>query len=137
MMLSSAVATKRSSACPHAPQGSGPTRGAAPRRVSTTNLVLGCAFAVVAQFAACAPRPTETRAPETAPAKTAVASPDQMAGVKIARTLAESIPGTAPALPDTKGAPNVLWILLDDVGYGASSAFGGGARTPVIEALSK
>lgn len=26
-----------------------------------------------------------------------------------------------------KGAPNVLIILLDDVGFGASSAFGGGS----------
>jgi hypothetical protein len=29
-----------------------------------------------------------------------------------------------------KGAPNVLVILLDDVGYGASSAFGGPCNTP-------
>lgn len=27
------------------------------------------------------------------------------------------------------GAPNVLLILLDDVGFGASSAFGGPCRT--------
>ena len=28
------------------------------------------------------------------------------------------------------GAPNVLIILLDDVGFGASSAFGGPCQTP-------
>ena len=49
--------------------------------------------------------------------------------------------------PDTKyppikdlrppaGAPNVLVILLDDVGFGASSAFGGPCRTPNFEKLA-
>lgn len=34
------------------------------------------------------------------------------------------------------GAPNVLVVLLDDVGFGASSAFGGPCRTPVAERLA-
>ncbi len=34
-----------------------------------------------------------------------------------------------------KGAPNVLIILIDDVGFGASSAFGGPCRTPSFERL--
>ena len=34
------------------------------------------------------------------------------------------------------GAPNVLIILLDDVGFGASSAFGGPCNTPTIERLA-
>jgi arylsulfatase A-like enzyme len=34
------------------------------------------------------------------------------------------------------GAPNVLLILLDDVGFGASSAFGGPCRTPATERLA-
>jgi arylsulfatase A-like enzyme len=34
-----------------------------------------------------------------------------------------------------EGAPNVLVILLDDVGFGASSAFGGPAATPTAERL--
>jgi arylsulfatase len=55
----------------------------------------------------------------------------------IRKTYAESKPGTAPTLPVAKGAPNVIWILLDDVGYGASSTFGGGARTPVLDSLAK
>src|SRR3954453_13624017 len=49
--------------------------------------------------------------------------------------------------PDTKfppikplrppaGAPNVLVILLDDVGFGASSAFGGPCHTPTAERLA-
>ena len=35
-----------------------------------------------------------------------------------------------------KGAPNVLVILLDDVGFGASSAFGGPCDTPTAERLA-
>jgi hypothetical protein len=34
------------------------------------------------------------------------------------------------------GAPNVLVVLLDDVGFGASSAFGGPCATPTAERLS-
>ena len=32
-----------------------------------------------------------------------------------------------------KGAPNVLVILLDDVGFGATSAFGGPCNTPNVD----
>ena len=35
-----------------------------------------------------------------------------------------------------EGAPNVLVILLDDVGFGAASAFGGPCRTPTAERLA-
>jgi arylsulfatase A-like enzyme len=34
------------------------------------------------------------------------------------------------------GAPNVLIVLIDDVGFGASSAFGGPCQTPVAERLA-
>ena len=36
-----------------------------------------------------------------------------------------------------KGAPNVLLILLDDVGFGASSTFGGPIATPTLDRLAK
>src|SRR5258705_5487954 len=41
-------------------------------------------------------------------------------------------PPITPLRPPA-GAPNVLVILLDDVGFGASSAFGGPCRTPTAE----
>jgi arylsulfatase len=44
-------------------------------------------------------------------------------------------PPIVPLRPP-KGAPNVLVILLDDVGFGASSAFGGPCRTPTAERLA-
>jgi arylsulfatase A-like enzyme len=45
-------------------------------------------------------------------------------------------PPIVPLRPPT-GAPNVLVILLDDVGFGASSAFGGPIQTPSAERLAK
>jgi arylsulfatase len=35
-----------------------------------------------------------------------------------------------------KGAPNILIVLIDDVGFGASSAFGGPCHTPTAERLA-
>jgi arylsulfatase A-like enzyme len=46
-----------------------------------------------------------------------------------------SYPPIEPLLPP-EGAPNVLIVLLDDVGFGASSAFGGPCRTPTAERLA-
>jgi arylsulfatase len=45
-------------------------------------------------------------------------------------------PPITPLRPPA-GAPNVLVILLDDVGFGASSAFGGPCQTPTAERLAK
>ncbi len=44
-------------------------------------------------------------------------------------------PPIEPLLPPD-GAPNVLIVLLDDVGFGASSAFGGPCATPNAERLA-
>ena len=44
-------------------------------------------------------------------------------------------PAIEPLLPP-EGAPNVLIVLLDDVGFGASSAFGGPCATPTAERLA-
>lgn len=35
-----------------------------------------------------------------------------------------------------KDAPNVIWILIDDVGFGASSTFGGIIPTPTFDSLA-
>src|SRR5271157_766226 len=44
-------------------------------------------------------------------------------------------PPITPLRPP-KGAPNVLIVLIDDVGFGASSAFGGPCHTPNFEKLA-
>ena len=46
-----------------------------------------------------------------------------------------SFPPIEPLLPP-EGAPNVLIVLLDDVGFGASSVFGGPCNTPTAERLA-
>ena len=52
------------------------------------------------------------------------------------RTRTRRIPPIEPLLPP-EGAPNVLIILVDDVGFGASSAFGGPCATPNAERLAE
>ena len=46
-----------------------------------------------------------------------------------------SFPPIEPLRPPA-GAPNVLVVLLDDVGFAASSAFGGPVNTPTAERLA-
>jgi arylsulfatase A-like enzyme len=46
-----------------------------------------------------------------------------------------SYPPILPLRPPA-GAPNVLVVLIDDVGFGASSAFGGPCQTPNFERLA-
>jgi arylsulfatase A-like enzyme len=46
-----------------------------------------------------------------------------------------TFPPIEPLRPPA-GAPNVLVVLLDDTGFGASSAFGGPCSTPVAERLA-
>ncbi len=46
-----------------------------------------------------------------------------------------SYPPIVPLRPP-KGAPNVLVVLIDDAGFGSSSAFGGPCQTPTFERLA-
>jgi arylsulfatase A-like enzyme len=46
-----------------------------------------------------------------------------------------AFPPITPLRPP-EGAPNVLVVLIDDVGFGASSAFGGPCKTPNAERLA-
>jgi arylsulfatase A-like enzyme len=52
-----------------------------------------------------------------------------------AKDPAAKFPPIEPLRPP-EGAPNVLIVLLDDVGFGASSAFGGPCATPTAERLA-
>ena len=40
-------------------------------------------------------------------------------------------------VPAPEGAPNVVIILIDDVGFGAASTFGGPIATPTLEHLAQ
>ena len=56
---------------------------------------------------------------------------------KIGRTAAESTPDFPKGITAPKGAPSVLLILTDDVGFSASSTFGGAIPTPTMDQLAK
>src|SRR5262245_31340510 len=55
---------------------------------------------------------------------------------KIGRTVKDSKPDFPKEVQAPKGAPNVLLILTDDVGFGASSTFGGPIPTPTFDKLA-
>jgi len=54
----------------------------------------------------------------------------------IGRTLAESKEWWPEPVKAPAGAPNVVWILLDDVGFGAAATFGGLIQTPTFDILA-
>jgi len=54
----------------------------------------------------------------------------------IGKTVADSKESWTENTKAPKGAPNVVWILLDDVGFGASSTFGGVISTPTFDSLA-
>jgi Arylsulfatase A and related enzymes len=55
---------------------------------------------------------------------------------EIGLTPRDSTPSTGRDVIVSKDAPNILVILTDDVGFGASSVFGGPVETPTFEALA-
>jgi len=55
---------------------------------------------------------------------------------KIGRTVKESVPDFPKSPEAPKGAPKILLILTDDVGFGASSTFGGPIQTPTMDRFS-
>ena len=64
-------------------------------------------------------------------------APDFRFEGNVGRTVQDSDPATFPPIVrPPKGAPNVLLILLDDVGFGEFSVFGGGVPSPNMEKLA-
>lgn len=56
----------------------------------------------------------------------------------VPRTAADIQPPAWPAISQpAEDAPSVILIMTDDVGFGASSTFGGAVPTPVFDALAK
>jgi arylsulfatase A-like enzyme len=55
---------------------------------------------------------------------------------KIAVSVKHSTPERTQPVRAPQGAPNIVLILLDDVGFGASSTFGGPAQTPELDKLA-
>src|SRR5262245_21389313 len=55
---------------------------------------------------------------------------------EIGRTIEGSKPDYPQPVRAPQGAPNVLLILLDDVGFGMTSTFGGPVPTPNLDKLA-
>lgn len=57
---------------------------------------------------------------------------------KIAPSVGESDPIDWPKeIAAPEGAPNVLLVMMDDVGFGASSTFGGPIPTPTLDRVAR
>jgi arylsulfatase A-like enzyme len=54
----------------------------------------------------------------------------------VGRTLADSKEWWPEPVKAPAGAPNIVWILLDDVGFGATATFGGLIQTPTFDVLA-
>ena len=76
-------------------------------------------------------------APTTGDDSVVLPQPEQPFKGKIGRTAADSTPDFPKGIEAPKGAPNVLLIMTDDVGWGASSTFGGPIPTPTYDKLAK
>jgi arylsulfatase len=63
--------------------------------------------------------------------------PESTFSGRIGRTLEESEPAWAAPLRARKGAPNVLFIVLDDTGFGQLGCYGSPIHTPNIDRLAK
>jgi len=62
--------------------------------------------------------------------------PDSTFTGVVGRTLADSVPAYPEAIHAPDGAPNIIVILIDDAGYGATSTFGGMVNTPALDKLA-
>lgn len=62
--------------------------------------------------------------------------PAKFGGV-VKESAKDSTPYWPPTVVPPKGAPNVLLILMDDVGYGVSGTFGGVIPTPTLDRIAK
>ncbi|WP_036484093.1 arylsulfatase [Myxosarcina sp. GI1] len=73
------------------------------------------------------------KAPQTV---TQLPKPDPVFKGRVGKTYKDSVPSYPQPLEAPEGDPNVLIILLDDVGFGMTSTFGGPVPTPNLDKLA-
>jgi arylsulfatase len=96
-------------------------------------LLLGTASAVAATALGPSVLPRVARAADQ---DTVLPRPEAPFHGKIGRTVKESTPDFPKSVEAPEGAPNILLILTDDVGFGASSTFGGPIQTPNFQRVA-
>lgn len=78
------------------------------------------------------------KSPDVAATPDHLPRPDFHFTGQIGRTYKGSDPAEFPQPTEApKGAPNIVLILLDDVGFGQFSTFGGGVPSPTMDRLAK
>jgi len=83
-----------------------------------------------------APRTAAPSAPNATTAPTVLPYPDPAFKGKVGRTVKDSTPDFPTEVQAPRGAPNILLIMTDDVGFGAASTFGGPIPTPTMDKLA-
>ena len=97
---------------------------------------LFAALALAAGIAGCtgAPKPTATAAGGLD--RTILPIPEPAAPSITTADARKATPPPRFEVTAPKGAPNVVVVLLDDIGFGAASAFGGPIRMPMLDSLA-
>ena len=108
-------------------------------RLLVPMISLGCALLTLPPVSARAQQITGT--PGTPGATTTIDGkqlppPDPKFGGVIKEKASKSQAWWAPRVVPPKGAPNVLLIMTDDVGFGAPSTFGGVVPTPALDRIA-
>lgn len=103
----------------------------------------GSLFAILIFLLACVPsRAQQTTGEPGSPSATTTIAGEQLPPPppnfqgKIERNAAQSKPWRPPRVEPPKGAPNILLIMTDDVGFGAPSTFGGVIPTPALDRIA-
>jgi len=79
----------------------------------------------------------DAKAPPAMRGSVQLPQPDPVFKGRIGETYKDSTPDYPQPVKAPKGAPNVLLVLLDDVGFGMCSTFGGPVPTPHLNKLAK
>lgn len=95
--------------------------------------LLGRAAVVLAVLAQC----SSLAAAPTAPQRTSLPAVPHAFSGELTPTEGDSTPYVPVRLKAPEGAPNVLLVLTDDVGFAASSSFGGPVPTPSLDKLAE
>src|SRR5947208_39930 len=100
--------------------------------------LLVCASAAALLTAAMAfPALAQNAPPAPVQGQLSLPRPDFHFKGQVGRTYQDSDPATFPQIQrPPKGAPNIVLVLLDDVGFGQFSVFGGGVSSPNMEKLA-
>lgn len=108
------------------------------KRLSAAPVVLGAVALFICSSASDSSILAQGLTIQPAPlAETQIPKPDPAFKGKIGKTYEDSTPSYPLPVKAPKGSPNVLLVLLDDVGFGMCSTFGGPVPTPHMQQLAE